>query len=394
MKPHRHTLPSIAFPILLVAGVVGLVVTRREEEANPAKLPEDLTEALKKARLSETVAVLNGAGAHGLNPQEYMAGDARDGLLQYANHRRFGRKNPGTYGKPGTLSADELAAFTDDPRGIEAGLHKLDPPFAEYRRLEAALAKAEPEQRALIEQAMEQWRWMPHSFPHGAILVNIPEFRLQALDENNQTALEMRVIVGQTKHQTPVFTGNLKYVVFGPFWYVPTSILKNEIIPDIEKNRNYLTRNAYQVLDAQGQAMADEEVTDEVLAGLKSGEFRVRQSPGAKNALGHVKFMFPNQDNIYLHDTPNHRLFAKERRDLSHGCVRVEDPQALAEWVLRDEPAWTKERITAGLKQNKQQQANLKEAIPVFMLYNPVTVGEDGEVHYWKDLYKRAAAAE
>jgi hypothetical protein len=393
MKPHWRSFPSIALPILLAAGVFGLIVPRREEETIPAKLPEDLTAALKKAERDRIIAVLNGAGAHGLRPQDYLAGDVSDGLLLYANHRRSGRENPGIYGKPETISPDQLAAITEDPGGIEAGLRKVDPPFAEYGRLEAALAKARPEQRPLIEQALEHWRWLPHAFPNGAILVNLPEFRLQALDENNQTALEMRVIVGQTTHQTPLFTGKLKYVVFGPFWNVPSSILANEIVPDVEKDRKYLTRNAYEVLDAGGEVVSNDEVSDEVLAGLKSGELRVRQVPGAKNALGRVKFMFPNEDNIYLHDTNNHKLFAKERRDLSHGCVRVENPQALAEWVLRNEPAWTKGRIAAGLKQTKPQQANLKEATPVFMLYNTVTVGEDGEVHYWKDLYKLATTA-
>jgi L,D-transpeptidase YcbB len=119
----------------------------------------------------------------------------------------------------------------------------------------------------------------------------------------------------------------------------------------------------------------------------------VRQTPGAKNALGHVKFMFPNEENIYLHDTPNRKLFAKERRALSHGCVRVEDPQALAEWVLRKEPVWTKEKIADGLKQTKPLQANLREAIPVFMLYHLVTVSEDGMVHVWRDIYKQATIA-
>lgn len=376
------------------------------KDATPAKLPEDLTEARKKAHREETAAVLMGAASHGLRVQDYLhnydvsageeAQDAilTDSLLRYANHRRFGRENPGIYGKPGSISREELERLTAEAGGMEAALRKLDPPFAQYARLEAALNQVAPDQRPLLEEAMEKWRWLPHELPRGAILVNIPEFRLQALDENYQLALDMRVVVGRITHQTPQFTGNLKYVVFGPFWNVPASILNNEIIPDIEKSRTYLSRNGYEVLDAKGKVVAsDGEVTDEVLDGLKSGAMRVRQTPGAKNALGHVKFMFPNEENIYLHDTPSRSLFAREQRALSHGCVRVENPRGLAEWVLRDEPAWTKERIAEGLKKTKPEQANLTETIPVFMLYNTVTVGEDGQVQFLRDVYRKATSA-
>jgi murein L,D-transpeptidase YcbB/YkuD len=310
-------------------------------------------------------------------------------LMQYAGDLRFGHANPGTYEKGPRAPLGELAlSVAQDPAGIEAGLSKLDPPFAEYQRLKVALPYATPEERSRLEQTMERWRWLPRSFEHGAIVVNVPEFRLRAYDETNQVAVEMRTIVGQVKHQTPLFTAELKYVVFGPYWNVPASILANEIIPDIEKDRTYLARNEYEVTNSQGKVVSTGEVADEVLAGLKSGDLHVRQVPGTKNALGRVKFLFPNENDVYLHDTNNHTLFTRQQRTLSHGCVRVENPQALAEWVLRNEPDWDKDRIASSLKLNKPSQANLKQPIPVYMVYHTATVSEDGAIHLWKDVYQ------
>lgn len=437
MKPHRRTYPHILYPILLAVGVAGIVLLRRDEEAGPTKLPEDLTGAMKKAvasakdvaveqfyqragfvpvwkdRREEAVAALLTARARGLKPKEYLDGLNQDGavadvaltqgLMRYARDVRFGRANPGIYGKTEAASLSDLAwSLSQDPAGLEAGLEKLDPPFAEYKRLETALAqyrlKAEVDVTALeqvqqIERTLERWRWLPRSFERGAILVNVPEFRLRAMDENNQVALEMRAIVGLPTHQTPLFTGNLKYLVFGPYWNVPASILANELIPDIAKDRSYLARNAYEVVNTEGHVVSTGEVSDEVLTGLRSGQLSVRQVPGPKNALGKVKFMFPNQNSVYLHDTSNRNLFAKEQRAMSHGCVRVEKPQELAEWVLRGQQDWPADRIALGMKQTKPLQANLKQPIPVFMLYHTVTVSEDGEIHFWKDIYKQDAPA-
>jgi murein L,D-transpeptidase YcbB/YkuD len=424
MKPHRRNLPHILYPILLAAGVAGIVLTRRDEEAGPTKLPEDLTDAVRndavrKAvaaendpelerfyqasgfapvwadRREEAVAALRTAKVRGL--ENYLAEETEvaltKGLMRYVRDVRFGRWNPGIYAKPEGSLGELTWNVAHDAGGVEAGLRKLDPPFAEYRRLETALAQAGEADRARIAQTMDRWRWLPRQFPRGAILVNVPEFQLRAIGPDNDVQLEMRVVVGLINHQTPSFTADLKHVVFGPYWNVPRSILTNEIIPDIVKDRTYLTRNAYEVRNAEGRVLGSE-VSDEVLAGLRSGELSVRQVPGPKNALGRVKFLFPNQEDVYLHDTPSRNLFAREQRAFSHGCVRVENPQALAEWVLRGEADWTPGRIAASMKQSKSLQLNLKETIPVFLLYHTVTASEDGQVHYWKDLYKRDAPFE
>ncbi|MEO5922974.1 MAG: L,D-transpeptidase family protein [Bryobacteraceae bacterium] len=420
MKPHRRSIPAIVYPILLAAGVVGEIATRRYQEAGAGKLPEDLTGTLQKEvaaennpaldrfyrqsgyapvwqhRRPEVVTALLGSTNRGLKPGDYFTSQSdialTKGLMQYAADLRFGHANPGLYGKPDRTALGDLAwSVAHDPAGVESGLDKLDPPFAEYRRLKEALGRVGPEERARIEQTMERWRWLPRNFPNGAILVNVPEYRLRAYDQNNNVALEMKTIVGQVKHQTPLFTGDIKYLVFGPYWNVPASILKNEIVPDIVKDRAYLDKNDYEVVDSKGKVIAGEEVSDEVLDGLQSGAFRVRQVPGRKNALGRVKFMFPNQNDVYLHDTSSPRLFAREQRALSHGCVRVENPQALAEWVLRNESEWDKDRIANAFKDSKPQQVNVTRPIPVYLVYHTATVSEDGAVHVWKDVYKQEA---
>ncbi len=416
MNNKRRYVPAVVSPILLGAAVIGIVVLRREEDTQtPANLPENLPQQEELAtwaghngltkRGEEAVVALRTAKLRGLRMEDYSYGlnesdplkkDAAIGanLKRLASDLRAGRKNPGLYKEATSPKPEQLVdAVANDPEGIEAGLRKLDPPFPEYQRLLTALAKyrqipGEEAHVAQIERTLERWRWLPRDFPNGVIVVNVPEFRLRAFEPDMNQALEMKVVVGQLKHQTPLFMGKLQYVVFGPFWHVPESIQTREIVPDVNKDRTYLTRNNYQVTKADGEVVAvEEEVSDEVLAGLKSGDLSLQQIPGEKNALGRVKFMFPNQDNVYLHDTNAPKLFAKDTRAFSHGCIRVEHPEALADWVLRNEPAWTKERISAALAKPKEQQANVHKSIPVLIVYHTVTVGQDGEVRFLPDIY-------
>lgn len=364
-------------------------------------------------RGEHAVIALRAASVRGLRVEDYMSGlDLNDpsrlevaittNLMRYATDIRIGRWNPHLY-KPADLvppSYDLARSIADDPDGVDAALDKLDPPFAEYSRLVTALENfrkqpsddpQQAEKVAQVERTLERWRWIPHTFSRGPILVNLPEFQLRALNDKLEVTLEMKVVVGQLRHPTPLFMGAMKYVVFGPFWNVPSSILNNELIPDVVKDRNYLGKNGYEIVNSEGAVVTNGEVSDDVLDGMKAGKLRVRQVPGVRNALGKVKFMFPNDNNIYLHDTNSPKLFGREVRALSHGCVRVSEPQKLAEWVLRDESSWPVERIATALKTTKQQQANLREPIPVLMLYHTVTVGVDGEIHFHKDLYGRDA---
>jgi L,D-transpeptidase YcbB len=235
---------------------------------------------------------------------------------------------------------------------------------------------------------LERWRWVPHSFEQPPIVVNIPEFLLRAYDEQVKPQVIMPVVVGRAmRTQTPVLYEEMKYVVFWPYWNVPPSILRGELIPKIAKDPAYLQKNNYEVVTYSGQLVTDGVVSDEVLAQLRAGKLMVRQKPGPKNALGLIKFIFPNDQNVYLHSTPSPGLFAQSRRDFSHGCIRVENPAALAEWVLRNNPGWTKERIDAAFKAEKQQQVNLPSPIPVLIVYGTAVTKEDGRTYFFEDIY-------
>jgi murein L,D-transpeptidase YcbB/YkuD len=235
---------------------------------------------------------------------------------------------------------------------------------------------------------LERYRWMPLDFPEPPIVVNIPEFILRTMRRQPAPFLEMRVVVGKAyRHQTPVFTGTMRYVIFRPWWNVPYSITRAELIPKIVRNRNYLAANNFAVFNSSGTMVSNGAVTDSILAGLRSGALNIRQKPGPKNALGLVKFMFPNSYNVYLHSTPAPELFEKSRRDFSHGCIRVQNPVGLAAWVLRGMPEWTTDRIVQTMNGDKTLQVNLPRPIPVLIIYLTAEVEPDGEVRFFDDIY-------
>src|SRR5579864_1067607 len=239
-----------------------------------------------------------------------------------------------------------------------------------------------------LRLSLERWRWLPHNFEEPPIVVNIPEFKLRTGDVPGKPTLIISVVVGRAmRTQTPVLEEDMKYLVFWPYWNVPPSILRSEMIPKIAKDRNYVQRNGYEVATYAGQTVADGEISDEILAQLRAGRLMLRQKPGPKNALGLVKFIFPNDNNIYLHSTPEQALFGRTRRDFSHGCIRVEDPKALAVWVLRNNPGWTKERVAAAFAAGKEQQVNLTRTIPVLILYATAVAEENGQVFFLEDIY-------
>jgi murein L,D-transpeptidase YcbB/YkuD len=246
-----------------------------------------------------------------------------------------------------------------------------------------------------LQLTLERWRWVPHSFPRPPIVVNIPEFKLRAFDANYRTELEMKVVVGQAyDHQTPAFAGEMKYVTFRPYWNVPLSIQRRELAPKIDRDRSYLAKNGYEVVTPQGAVVTDGVVDDEIVAQLRSGKLQIRQVPGSGNALGLVAFMFPNEHNVYLHATPAMELFSKSRRDFSHGCIRAEKPAQLAEWVLRNMPEWTPERILAAMNGAKTMQVLLDKPVPVLIVYATAVALDGGEVRFLEDIYGQDAELE
>ena len=240
-----------------------------------------------------------------------------------------------------------------------------------------------------LDNALERWRWIPPQFPQPPIVVNIPEFILRAYSANQQVALSMNVVVGKAvRTQTPVFAKDMKYIIFRPYWNVPPSIQRAEIVPSVTKNRAYIGQKGFEVTDSTGRVITDSTVSDDVLAQLRSGKLMVRQKPGPTNSLGLAKFIFPNENNVYLHSTPAPQLFSQSRRDFSHGCVRVEKPAELAAFLLRNQPPWTLEKVEAAIQSGKDnQQVNLATPVPVLILYVTAVVEADNSVHFFPDIY-------
>ncbi len=222
-------------------------------------------------------------------------------------------------------------------------------------------------QRSMLVN-MERLRWLPEHQPANALLVNIPEFRLHVY-EGDTVAFSMRVVVGAAATHTVIFTDTLSQVVMSPTWTVPMSITRGEILPAIVKNPNYLrTHNM------------------EIIGGTKALPV-IRQKPGANNALGRVKFLFPNRFDIYMHDTPARGVFALEQRAFSHGCIRLDEPRKLAEYLLRNDPEWTPERIGKAMFGGKETTVQLKEPRPVFILYFTAWVDREGLLNFRDDVY-------
>lgn len=240
-----------------------------------------------------------------------------------------------------------------------------------------------------LEDALERWRWLPPQFPQPPVVANIPEFALRAYGPDQQVALTMNVVVGKAlRTETPVFAKDMKYIIFRPYWNVPPSIVRAETIRDIEKDRGYIGKKGFEVTDSSGNVITGGTVSDQVLAQLRAGKLMVRQKPGSTNALGLVKFIFPNENNVYLHSTPSQQLFSQSRRDFSHGCVRVEKPAELAAFLLRNQPPWTLERVQAAMQSGSDnQQVNLKTPVPVLILYVTAVVEPDGSVRFFDDIY-------
>jgi murein L,D-transpeptidase YcbB/YkuD len=256
-------------------------------------------------------------------------------------------------------------------------------------RATRAALEVGPAQRAQqIALTMERLRWTPLVQGPRMIVVNVPEFVLRAYEvrgERFDVQLEMKVIVGRAlETRTPLISEELRFIEFSPYWNVPPSIASKELVPRLRRDPAYWTREGFEFVMHGGQ-VATELSADRLDAALR-GEARIRQRPGPANALGDIKFVFPNNDAIYLHHTPSVGLFARERRDFSHGCIRVEDPVALAKFVLRDQPEWTEERIRTAMAEGTSRTLRVAQPVPVLVAYaTALVVG--GRPHFFPDLY-------
>ncbi|RAJ03867.1 murein L,D-transpeptidase YcbB/YkuD [Chitinophaga skermanii] len=232
---------------------------------------------------------------------------------------------------------------------------------------------------------MERLRWVPTEQTGDYILVNIPEFKMHVYDHDS-LAWSCNVVVGKPGASTVVFSREMKYIVFAPYWNVPPGILANEVLPGIKRNSGYLARHNMEVVGASGKVIAPSSISWGKYTG-RNFPYIVRQKPGGANSLGKVKFLFPNEYNIYLHDTPSKGLFNETNRTFSHGCIRVAEPKRLAEYLLRNDTYWTEKRIDEAMNAGKEKYVTLKTQVPVFIGYFTTWVNSKGELNFRNDVY-------
>jgi murein L,D-transpeptidase YcbB/YkuD len=258
--------------------------------------------------------------------------------------------NPEWHASPRTIYQRDALQAGLSGNDIGQSLLRLAPQSPQYLGLKHQLVIARQKQdAAAIEQIvmnMERWRWLPDDLGVRYLIVNIPAFRLDAI-ENGKSVLDMKVVTGKKASPTPVLADRMTTVVFSPYWNIPQDIVQHEILPKAAKDPGYLEKNHMEA-DANGN---------------------YRQLPGNGNSLGQVKFLFPNHFNVYLHDTPAQSLFDRIERDFSHGCVRLDEPMKLAQYVLRDQPEWTGEKIKAAMEAGTERSIPLKQPLPIYLVY-------------------------
>jgi murein L,D-transpeptidase YcbB/YkuD len=274
----------------------------------------------------------------------------------------------------GVKHYQERHGFTEDGKLTKETIASLNVPMSDRVRQ--------------LDDSLERWRWLPNEYVNPALMVNLPEFVLRGYGADHNLDFTMKVVVGKVlgDHYTPVFTHDMKYLVFRPYWNVPFSIIKKELTPHLKKSGiGYLASKNFETVDSRGNPVSPS------VAQVERGGVIVREKPGPKNSLGLIKFMFPNDYDIYLHSTPAPQLFNRSRRDFSHGCVRVQKPEELAVWVLKrsNTPGdWDIGKIQEAMNTGKDNRTlGLKTPLPIAIFYLTANVEEHGDVHFFDDLY-------
>jgi len=296
-----------------------------------------------------------------------------------------------------SLSQGEIIADTDDANLFDSSLHRQLVIFQKRNGLPfdgvlgqktiEALNISVEDRIASIEANLERWRWINDSLGKKYIIVNIADFKVQLM-ENQKVTFEAEAIVGKAYRKTPVFSSSMTYMVLNPDWTVPPTILKNDVIPAVRKNQKYLAQKNMKVISREGKEIDPSSVD------WNSGSFpyMIKQSPGKDNALGKVKFMFPNEHNVYIHDTPSRTLFAENERTFSSGCIRVNRPIELAKTLLKDQKGVTPDQIDKILQQTASRTVRLENALPVHIIYLTAWADDEGTVYFRRDIYDRDQA--
>ena len=336
--------------------------------------------------LKQGLAALRGAAAKGgwpaVPPRSYRPG---------VSHAAVGtlRRRLAASGDLGAARVDGDRYDDDLARAVRVFQehHGLPPSGVVEARTLAVLNVPLDRRIRQVELNLDRWRWLPDDLGERHFRVNIPYFHLEAY-EHGQLALDIRAVVGKAGNATPIFSDEMTHVVMSPYWNIPPAIAKDETLPAVSKDPSFLDRQNIEVVRVSGDAAdtvdpasVDWEDTT-ALEGL-----RFRQRPGADNALGLVKFLFPNEHDVYVHDTPADALFSRLGRAFSHGCVRVEEPLTLAEYVLGGEPRWTTETISAAMHSGSETHVKLKTPIPIHIVYFTTWMDKDGGLHFRDDVY-------
>lgn len=268
--------------------------------------------------------------------------------------------------------------------------HGLEPDGVLGKQTVLALNVPADQRAAQIMMNLERWRWMPRDLGPNYILVNLAAFGL-SIFEHDKVVHTARVVVGTTSTRTPVFSRNMSYLEINPYWHVPAKIVRDEILPKAKKDPSYLAKHDYELLSDWTEAAVPVDPSTLDWAHMKSLPYRVRQKPGDKNSLGRIKMMFPNQFDIYLHDTPSKNLFNRANRSFSHGCIRVENPFDVAETILRltGTTSWDRPKLDAALQTGERTIVRLKQPIPIHITYVTAFVEDDGTVDFRSDIYGR-----
>jgi len=372
----------------------------------------DMTEVLEKALRDNTIM----ATLLGLSPPQSGYGRLKVALARYREIAGDGgwqeipaglRMTPGDSTErigllrerlllTGDLTREDSADENYFSRNLESAVksfqkrHGLDADGVVGKKTLEALNLPVQNRINTIIINLERWRWLPQDLGSRNIQVNIANFEMDVF-ENDSSILDMRVIVGRTYRRTPVFSDNMTYLVLCPHWNVPDNIAVKDVLADVKKDPEYLTRLGFKVLQGWG---ADMKIVDPATVNweeveVKKFNYRFRQDPGPLNALGQIKFMFPNRFNVYLHDTPTRGLFAKTARDFSSGCIRIEKPIDLAEYLLKKDSLWTRDAIIKNINKNIEQTVKLPDPIAVHILYWTAWVSPDGTVNFRNDIYAR-----
>lgn len=380
-----------------------------EPDWTAAKRERNLAQVLEKALENHNIGVSLGE----LEPDAPGYQTLKAALVQYRNIRAAGGWEPISSGKSLKLGESGPRVVALRQRLMASGLldeTAVESPEIFDIKLESAVAAFQhrigieadgvvgpvtlrnlnitPQQR--IDQIlanMERWRWLPENLGARHIRVNIADYRLEARYLGNIERTH-DVIVGRTYRMTPVFSDNISYVVFNPWWETPPNLARQDKLPAFKSNPESVRKLGFEVLDSSGRQVNPDNLRWSDYS-ASNFPYRLRQRPGPLNALGQVKIMFPNKHNVYLHDTPTRDLFSKSERALSSGCVRVSSAVDLAEWVLRDTPSWTRERIDNAITSGKETRADLKLKLPVHILYFTVVTDADTSLRFVNDIYGR-----